>query len=782
MNQLLNREWNFRRCDQPGTPWLAVDLPHSPFVADLDGRQHWFGECEYQREIQSPPLLEGARCLLYIGAAMHSCRAYVGEREIARHTGGYLPFEVDLTDHLDSSGRCHLRLVLDNRDNPNIPPGKPYEDLDFCWFGGIYRGVELRIRPGLHVTEPVSAGEVAGGGVFLRTLSADEKRAVVSARTHVRNASPLSRSIRIRTVFRYEDRSVATTQSELATLSTGEALHLETQSALLSPALWSPGTPALHEVTVSVLDDAGETLDSVVTRFGIRRIGFSRSGGFTINGRRLRLRGTNRHQEMPYVGYAVPRAAHYRDARRIKEAGFDYVRLCHYPHAPEFLDACDELGLVVMNCIPGWQFLGGALFREAVQHDARQVIRRDRNHACVVLWELSLNETEMDEELMRALHAIGHAEFPGDQMFTCGWIDRYDVFSHSRQHGEIHRWRNGDKALVIAEYGDWEFYARTEGFDQKTGAGVYDLWSNARQFRSDGERGLLQQCSNHVIALNDTLSSPAVFDGQWSMFDYARGYHPVRAACGIMDIFRLPKFSYHFYRSQRDPDERGHRWAGGPVVFIASHWTPASSLRVIVFSNVEEVSLYLNGRLIGRHRPAQTCFTQHLPHPPSFFDLPCFEPGRLEAIGFQAGQPVAIHVIATPRDFSKLEIVADDLAIAAPLTEPDLILVHARLRDSHGTLCIGEVSPVEFEVSGAVVVGPSHRAAEAGIASIAIRLPPDVATFTVRARVPSHPHAETASFDWAREKQHRPHLLPEDSLAVPKRAAAIAGETNPLAR
>ncbi|HEX2855601.1 MAG TPA: glycoside hydrolase family 2 TIM barrel-domain containing protein [Opitutaceae bacterium] len=785
MNQPLNHGWQFRRMDRPGVAGLTVELPHSPFIADLDGREHWFGECEYEREIQSPPLSDGARCVLYIGAAMHSCRASIGEREILRHSGGFLPFEIDLTPHLDATGRCQLRLVLDNRDNPDVPPGKAYEDLDFCWYAGLYRTAELRIYPGIHLTEAISAGEVAGGGVFLRTLSATEKQAVVSVRAHVRNASASSRSLRVRSVFRQGNQSVATTLSEPIALAPGKAAPAEMLVTLNDPALWSPATPALHEVTVSVLDDAGAVLDSTITRFGIRRIDFSRSRGFTVNGRRLRLRGTNRHQEMPRVGYAVPRAAHYRDARRIKEAGFDYVRLSHYPQAPEFLDACDELGVVVMNCIPGWQFLGGARFRDTVFSDARQMIRRDRNHACIVLWELSLNETEMDEELMARLHAIGHEEYPGDQMFTCGWIDRYDVFSHSRQHGEMHRWRNGDKALVIAEYGDWEYYARNEGFDQKTGAGVYELWSTARQFRGDGERGMQQQCFNHVVALNDTLASPAVFDGQWCMFDYARGYHPVRAACGIMDIFRLPKFSYHFYQSQRDPDEQGAGWTVGPMVFIASHWTPASALRVTIFSNADEVALYLNGRMVGRHPPAQTSFTQHLPHPPFFFDLPAFEPGRLEAIAFLGGQPVAIDVVATPGKFSKLEIFVDDLAVSAPLAEPDVVLVHARLCDAEGTLCIEEVSSVEFEVSDATVAGPKLVSAEAGIASIVVRVPANVASFAVSARAPANPQVVATHFAWnrvtpgAESRMNRPRLMPDETPEISKLAAAIAGQSVP---
>ena len=748
---VLNQGWQFRRL-RPGlaTSWTDVELPHTPFVADLDGRELWFGECEYRRTLQLPPLENDGRHVLFVGAAMHTAHVFVDDREVAHHVDGYLPFEVDLTEALQPNGQTRtLTLRLDNRDNPDVPPGKPHDNLDFCWYGGLYRGMELRIKPALHITDAIAAGEIAGGGVFLRTLEASVDSAVVAAKTHLRNTSATDRRAKVRTALQYRGVEVAVAVSELVSVPAGASVHVEQQLTLPQPQLWSPASPSLYDVTSTMVDPQGAEVDSQHHRFGIRRISFSKSGGFTINGQRLRLRGTNRHQEFPRVGYAAPRAAQYRDARRIKEAGFDYVRLAHYPQSPEFLDACDELGIVAMNCIPGWQFLGGELFRALCYDNARQLIRRDRNHPCVVLWELSLNETHMDEAFMSRLHAIGHEEYPGDQMFTCGWLDRFDIFTHSRQHGEIHRWVSGDKAMVIAEYVDWEFFARNDGFDQKTGAGLFDRWSTGRQFRSDGERGLRQQAFNHMIALNDTLASPAVLDGQWAIFDYARGYDPVRAAAGIMDVFRLPKFSYYFYQSQRDPDDRGHGWAVGAMVFIASHWTAVSNLRLPVFSNCEEVELRLDGRPLARLRAAQTALSQHLPHPPFFFDLPRFTPGRLEAIGYIGGRPHASHAVATPASATHLELVVDDLGVARSAGESDLLLAHARWCDAAGTLCIDEIASVVFSIEGtAELVGPTSLAAEAGIASVVIRVPADSSGFTLRATPVAYPLVGDAAITW----------------------------------
>ena len=728
----LNESWHFRQLNAPLSDWTQVRLPHSPFVSDLDGRNHWFGECEYRRAIDAPSAAAETRFVLFIGAAMHTARIFVDDHEQSHHIGGYLPFEIDLTDALRSTGHCHVTLRLDNRDQPDVPPGKAFEELDFCWYGGLYRNAELRLKPPLHITDAVAADEVGGGGVFLRTLTAAPGNAVMAIKTHVRNTGAAATVVRTLVSLRLGTAEVATTTSEPVNIPAGEALHVALELAIQRPQLWSPEHPVLHDAIVTLVAPDGSVIDRRCERVGLRRIAFSRSGGFTINDRRYRLRGTNRHQEYPRVGYAAPRGAQYRDAVRIKEAGFDYVRLSHYPQSPDFLAACDELGIVVMNCIPGWQFIGGPRFRERCYQAARQLIRRDRNHPSVVLWELSLNETQMDEAFMATLHAIGHEEYPGDQMFTCGWIDRYDVFTHSRQHGEIHRWHNGDKALVIAEYGDWEFFARNEGFDQKSGAGVFDRWSTARQRRADGERALRQQVINHIIALSDTLASPAVLDGQWAAFDYARGYDPARAAVGVMDIFRLPKFSYYFYRSQRHPAEHGTGWVVGPVVYIASHWIPASELRIQVFSNCEEVELRLNDEFVGRQRPAQTALTQHLPHPPFYFQLPRFTAGRLEAIGFIDGKPQATHQVATPAAPSQLELIVDDAGMVTDVTESDVLFAHARWCDASGTLCIEEESPITFAIDGAEIVGGLQVSAEAGIASVVVRIPPGSARFTLR--------------------------------------------------
>lgn len=743
----LNEAWKFRRLGVgalPASDWEEVCLPHSPMETDANGAGHWQGVCQYEKPVKAVAAEGGARQVFWIGAAMHTARVFLDGSEVGLHKGGYMPFELDLTREL-ADGQEHCLLVeIDNRDAADVPPGKPFAEIDFCWYGGLYRGVAQRVYPALHVSDEVSAAQVAGGGVFFRTQEADENRALCSVQVELVNAAErvCGAALQVRLSHspaafdgsgqqpapdlagREENtRLVASAEVSGLSLQPGARVHATVKLSFDKPALWSPASPSLYVLEVDVLGHDGALVDRRTFKVGVRRISFSRSGGFQINGKRVRLRGTNRHQEYPRVGYATSAAADRRDARRIKEAGFDYVRLSHYPQSPAFLEACDELGLVVMNAIPGWQFIGGPAFQDACEQLARELIRRDRNHPCVVLWELSLNETPMSEDFMARMQTAGHEEYPGDQLFTCGWRNAFDVYIHARQHGGIQTWKDEDKAHVVSEYGDWEFYAANEGFDQTTGAGVHAAWSNSRHFRGEGERALLQQAENFTIALNDTLSSPAVLDGQWCMFDYARGYHPLRAACGVSDVYRVPKFSWHFYRSQRDSLEGGPGWKGGAVAFIASHWLETSSLIITVFSNCEEIELTLNGRSLGRQRPCVTIHTQYLPHAPFTFHVGAFEAGALCATGYCGGLAVATHRVCTHTRPTALSLEVDLQGIPLSPAETDVVFAHARLVDAQGALCVGSSAAVSFKAEGARIVGNPVVDTEAGIASLVLCVP-----------------------------------------------------------
>lgn len=715
--------WHFLRddvadaqaVDYDDTGWDPVVLPHTArieqFVTTEEAPQ-WQGICWYRKHFRLSPVYTDKVVWLRFEAAMNVAEVWVNGQKLTQHLGGFLPFVVDLTGVVRADQDNVVAVRLDNRDNPVTGP-KPLKQLDFNLYSGLYRKVQLIIKDRLHITDPILADQVASGGVFVTTPQVGTEKATIKVQTHVQNQGDKSCRVTLACHLNNPERITMLTQcSETVTLAAGQDQQITQEFVVDRPRLWSPQQPNLYQVRVDLMED-DRIVDSEKTRFGIRHLVID-PNGFTINGQRMFLRGTNRHQEYPYLGYALSDAAQYRDARMIKEAGFDYIRLSHYPHSPAFMDACDELGLVVMDCIPGWQYMGGPEFQELQYQNCHDMIRRDRNHPCVILWEVSLNETRMSQEFIERTHGIAHAEMPGDQCYTCGWTYGYDVFIQARQHGGCHKVT--DRPCLVSEYGDWEYYAQNAGLNQDAWANLKDDDRNSRMLRWHGERALLQQVTNFQEAHNDNRQTSAFADGLWVMFDYNRGYAHDIESSGCVDLARVPKYSYHFFRSQRDASEQG------PMVFIASRWQPDSSTTVKVFSNGQEVELRLNDRLIARQEPDEDALSSHLDHPPFTFQVPAFTPGCLQALALQEGKVVATHEVRTPGAVARLSL---DVALCR---EPfcaqgkDAVWAHASLLDKDGMLVSDAWENVWFAVTGDLqLVGMNPFTSEAGISSILVQ-------------------------------------------------------------
>ncbi len=256
------------------------------------------------------------------------------------------------------------------------------------------------------------------------------------------------------------------------------------------PRLWHPLHPNLYTLRTTILDD-DRPADELIARIGIRHIRFDRRDGLFINGEKFFSIGANRHQDHPYVGYAMPDSAHYRDVKKLREAGFTSCR-SHYPQSPAFVDACDELGMLAIVSNPGWQFVGDEMFQARAIHNARLMVRRDRNHPSVILWEAALNES--DNRVMAAvLQRAVHEEYPGDQCFTAG--DREPGFAGDETLGwDVEYLHNdGSKPYWIREWGDhvdnWS--------DQQSRSRVPRRW---------GEFPMLVQARSHAARLEEILS------------------------------------------------------------------------------------------------------------------------------------------------------------------------------------------------------------------------------------------------------------------------------------
>ncbi|MFK2879202.1 glycoside hydrolase family 2 protein [Rhodanobacter hydrolyticus] len=777
-----NDDWRFKLGDEPAASdagfddagWERVNLPHWGRLEAWNVSHTYQGFCWYRKRLRIDEDLRGRKVWFLSEAAMQVADVWVNGVHRLRHAGGYLPFGVDLSDDLRARGEAVIAIRLDNRYNPDVPPGKPPEQLDFCYFSGIYRNVALRVGDALHITDPVLAGSVAGGGVFARCMQASARRAVLDVSTHVRNdGDDVAAFVVHATLHDADGRLVARAETGRQSCNTEQSATVRQQLEVDSPALWSPESPSLHRLTVRLLRDS-KVVDEARQCIGIRWLETDPRRGFFLNGKHRVPCGANRHQAYPYVGNALSDRAQYRDAKKLKAAGFDLIRLSHYPQSPAFLDACDALGMMVIECIPGWQhFTDDAVFRAAVEQNLRDTIRRDRNHACAVLWEVTLNETYGHDDFFRHMVDVARQEYPGSQMLTCGdaeghddaLIRSYDVpysgwddATHSRPsraHGamSLHR-----------EYGDNQF-------------GAY-----SRYDRGSGEYLMLVQAWNYQTALNQQLQLPWTW-GQcaWEAIDNNRGMSTQVATCGAMDLFRLPKFLYHFFRSQRPPGLRDPRFESGPVVFIANYWTAKSPHDVVVFSNADEVVLLVNGREVQRRKPDSgpdvpfgdgsgfdLNYWQHqsgaprderasnvnqpiygggnaraLAHPPFTFKDVTFEAGELKAVAYIGGHVVASQVRKTPGEAVALAMDVDLQGMDLAADGSDLVFVHATVVDAHGTTVPDATQLVAFEVDGpAELIGDNPRMAEAGIASVLLRSRKASGMIRLCAKAPSLAAAE----------------------------------------
>lgn len=701
--------------------WTDVRLPHSARIEPRVVNDQWQGHALYQRSIFAKSQWQGKAIWLRFEGAMTTATLYLNDQPIYVHQGGYLPFTVDLSDKLKFGEDNELRVLLDNRNNGLTGP-KRLSALDFNTYGGLYREVRLFVRHPLHITDEMLANRQAGGGVFVHFPEVGVAQATVAIKTHIANEDDTPRSFRISQTLVFEDESVAQTSSAEVLLAHGESIDVETNLVVPSPALWSPQSPNLHSL-ITRLHVNDQVLEQRETEVGIRQIEISRAG-ISINGRRQFLRGVNRHQEYPYVGYAISPNAEYRDALMIKEAGFDLVRLSHYPHSRHFMRAADKLGLVLIDAILGWQYSSrnDAFVEHSVQ-TCRDLIRRDRNHPSVVAWECSLNESRMSDYLVQQLHQAVEQEYPYPNAYSAGWVaETYDIFLEARQHRLGHPDRTiPAKPYIVSEYGDWEYYAQNAGLNQDAWEDLEEDARTSRQLLRHGETRLLQQVKNLQEAHNDNLSTVAIADGYWAMFDYNRGYADDLEASGLASLERIPKPSYHFFRSQRGPDAASKLFQAGPMVHIASAWTENSPTSVTVYSNAQEVELLLNNHSLGRQSSAVSPTSTRIAHAPFQFKLQAFAPGELRAIAFVDGTEVATHVVRTP-----LTRVGVETKLALGGIQPtrdDLVFVHARLIDANNTTVA--VNDVALQLSigdGLELVSPASVLTENGWAAYLVRV------------------------------------------------------------
>jgi beta-galactosidase len=710
----------------PFNGWETVNLPHTAKVEPLVVVKPWVGISWYKKDFRVKPEWKDKVVSIEFEAVMQVADVWLNGKHLLTHYGGYLPFTINISKEIDYTKENRLVVKTDNQDNLEVPPGKPVNNLDFCYYSGIYRNVSLIVTNPLHITDAVQENQPASGGIRVWFPEVSSKLAKVVVSTHVRNEYNESKSFQLSyVIFDKTGSTVELQSSQTITLEAKSEKTVLENLQVQIPDLWHPSHPSLYTLKVGIVEN-NQLKDFVSTRIGIRKFSMVNER-LMINDEPLLLVGTNRHQEYPYIGNALSDNAQYRDAVKIKEAGFNIVRLSHYPQSPAFMDACDELGILTIAAIPGWQFFGNETFVQRSFQTARDLIRRDRNHASVVFWELSLNETPMTDDFMKQMVAISKEESPESKLITCGWINKfYDVYIPARQHAKApDYWKNynGKTPLFTGEYGDWEYFAQDAGLNQAGYAGLKSDERTSRQLRGDGEKRLLQQATNFQEAHNDNLRSPHLGDANWLMFDYNRGYSPDIESSGIMDIFRLPKFAYYLYKSQLVPKDLETITINSPMVKIASYWNTASDVHNLkVYSNCNEIALYLNDKFIDRKTPVRDNIADQLSYAPFVFNLKKYESGQLKAIGYIKNKAVCEDVVNTAGKATDIKLTYDRSKKALKGDGSDVVFVYATICDAKGNTVTDANASIQFTVNAnGKLIGQNPIKAEAGTATILLQ-------------------------------------------------------------
>lgn len=681
--------------------WTPVTLPQPAWIRPLDNPSFWQGVAYYRRRLPAPP--SGRRATLVL-QGMQSVDVWLNGRHVAARRGGYLPLRVEIGEGGD------LLVRVDSGDNPLIPPGKPQAELDFVYGNGIVGDARLEATDPMHITDPREVDLFLGGGIRVGPIHLQPHRASFEVSSSLRNSGARERSFVLRQVLRDPAGRIVAQAVLSETFPSHRVSRLSQNLIVTNPTLWSPDSPTLYRLRTTI-EEHGRAVDAVKTAVGLRTIEVSRERGFLLNGKPLRLVGTNRHQDYPWVGPALSDAAEFRDALLIKRSGHNVVRLSHYDQSPAFLDACDRLGILTIPCIPGWQFVNhDARFEARVVRDIQELVRHDRNHPSVAFWEASLNETYPPAALAQTWHDVARMEgagiTAGDEGSDVPWEVTYNGWRE-----DLSRPSNSARPGYIREYGDFEFGGAT---------------STSRVRLRDGLDRLLDETWNHVWSVDRFRPQyPSTMGmGTWEMFDHDVPWDFAVSASGLADLMRREKPSFWFFASQQ---------ATKPYLKVAADWQNPFPLRgrgrrIVVFTNAPRASLFVNSRFVATAEATRGPVTSYdlrrqfdgtntinLVHPPIVFrDVP-FTPGTLRVVGSNG----AADTQRTAGPAARLRVWVDDLGVAP--TTNDLVFVRAAVVDAAGTVLPNESRVVRF--SGADFAGEDHAACEAGIASVLVRTP-----------------------------------------------------------
>jgi beta-galactosidase len=609
----LNDDWLFTEQfedslvapEYPENTLQPVRLPHTcketPF--------HYFDESLYQmvsgyrRHLLIPKDWQGKRILLTFEGAAHDSTVFCNGKKVGEHHCGYTAFTVDLTDNVLYGQDNLLCVRLDSRENLNVPPFGYV--IDYMTYGGIYRDVRLEVK------EKISLSDI-----FVHTAIDFRSSPVTAQITSEITLTESDDNVTIRQYYMPKSTAAAQESWRLLceqTVSTDVSCDKEFSltATITAPLLWDTEEANLYILKTQLLYQDNTILDETETTFGIREAVFKKDG-FYLNGRKLRIRGLNRHQSFPYVGYAMPKSMQRLDADLLKkELGLNAVRTSHYPQSHYFLERCDELGLLVFTEFPGWQHIGDDAWKAQAVENAEDMIRQYRNHPSIILWGIRINESPDDDAFYEKTNAVAHKLDP------------------SRPTGGVRAMKKSHLLEDVYTYNDFLHDGEMPGCDPKKKV-TSDMEKpyliseyNGHMYPTkafDNEERRSEHAIRHANVL-DAVAGQSDIAGSfgWCMFDYNthKDFGSGDRICyhGVMDMFRNPKLASNIYACEQEQT---------PVLEITSSMDigehPGCNRgNIYILSNADSVKMYKNDRFIKEYLPGMSPY-KHLKHGPILID------------------------------------------------------------------------------------------------------------------------------------------------------------------
>ncbi|MBN1306915.1 MAG: DUF4982 domain-containing protein [Chitinispirillaceae bacterium] len=706
----FNRAWRFNgtngafsgvSVNDSGSGWISVCLPQENVTVKhmfFNGGKTtgsgaaWDFTSWYRKHYTPPAAYAGRIFLLEFEGVATTATVYVNGDQVVMHQGGYTPFTVDITEKIAAGSDNVIAVQVNSHYQSDVPP--ECGEIDFCVFGGIVRNVNLHVVDPLHV-------EWNWVSIPPATSPSSVPSGTVTSHVKLINNAASAKNYRLTTSIVDHAGNVVASGSADGAIDAGGAsvITYETSNGSVDN-FWSPVNPYLYNVYTQVQD--GEAyVDEQVDRTGFRTIypmsrGTSYSGIY-INGTKIKLFGLNRHETFPFIGRAAARRLQRKDADILKyDLGCNTVRCSHYPQASDFLKRCDEIGLMILQEVPGWQHVPSrdGVWWNLLRQCLKEMIYRDRNRPSVISFGVRVNESMDNNSLYGPMNDTARAIDP------------------SRP---THGVRMGGTSSFLEDI--W-----TQNFVEP-GAGDNDPWitteavgHNLRpQVHSwDNDADQLRQATAHINEQNKTFGNQYSMGRLgWCAFDYNSPHPnattneiggritaaPYLSPHGVASIFRIPKLAGYLFQSQRDPATCGY------MVYIANDRTETSPTTVTVFSNCSTVELFRNGTSLGSKSGT---VGPNLPHP-VFQWTGVASGGTLRAIGSEGG---VSHQVSPPGDPVAIVLTPDDSII---YDGGDMTRVVVSLVDTSGRPIRSRADSITMSATGAgEFVGEARSALEGG--------------------------------------------------------------------